>query len=71
MAVPPSLGGKWDSQDLVTTRQVADYLHVHIRTVQGWARDGRLPSMRVGGRLRFRREDVEDFLNNDPDSEAR
>ena len=52
----------WDDE-LLTTREVADYLGVHIKTVQGWVRDGRIPAMRLANQyLRFRRSDVEALL---------
>jgi excisionase family DNA binding protein len=46
----------------VTSRQAADYLRVHLRTIQRYARDGEIPSFRVGNRFRFRRADVESFV---------
>lgn len=49
--------------ELWTSRKVADYLGVHIKTVQGWVRDGRIPAMRLANQyLRFRRSDVEALL---------
>jgi excisionase family DNA binding protein len=37
----------------VTAREIAQVLGVHHVTVLRWAREGTLPSVRVGGRVRF------------------
>jgi excisionase family DNA binding protein len=43
-----------DSQDdalrLVTVPQFADHINVHARSVYLWCREGKLRSVRVGGR---------------------
>ncbi|MGQ0609143.1 MAG: ATP-binding protein [Chloroflexota bacterium] len=44
--------------DELTTRQVADELGVTVRTVQRWIADGRLPSSRVGSRVRVSRSSL-------------
>lgn len=62
---PPAWEGEY-----VTTRQVAEFLGVHIRTVQRYARDGLLRSYRLpGDGYRYLRTDVEAFLvlNTPPD----
>ena len=38
---------------LVTPTQVATFYQVSPRTVQRWAREGKLPSIKVGGVYRF------------------
>lgn len=45
--------------DLLTTREVADYLRVSTMTVYRMAADGSLPSFRVGSSLRYHRADIE------------
>ena len=44
--------------DSLTPRQVADELGVTVRTVQRWVADGRLPAVRVGGRVRVSRSSL-------------
>ena len=46
------------SDELLTPRQVADELGVTARTVQRWIADGRLPGVRVGGRIRIARHSL-------------
>jgi excisionase family DNA binding protein len=48
---------------LLTDREVAELLVVKPDTVRRWAASGRLPSVRLGGRLvRFRSDDVERWI---------
>jgi excisionase family DNA binding protein len=42
----------------LTAQEVADRLRVHRRTIYRWARDGRLPAVRVGGAWRIPRSAV-------------
>lgn len=59
MAVTPNVPKK-----LLTTREVAEELDVSVWTVRILADHGALPVVRFTptSRMRFRREDVEDFL---------
>jgi excisionase family DNA binding protein len=45
-------------QPLVTSREMAALLGVHDTTVEGYARTGKIPSVRLGKVLRFRPADV-------------
>jgi excisionase family DNA binding protein len=49
---------------LLTPEQVAEYLQVHVHTVRGWIRAGRLPARRIAGlrALRVRYADVISLL---------
>jgi len=44
---------------VLTAAQVAEALAVTTSTVYRWAEDGVLPAFRVGGAVRFRRDDIE------------
>lgn len=41
--------------DILTVQQAADLLKFHPTTVTRWAKDGTIPSCRIGSDLRFRR----------------
>jgi excisionase family DNA binding protein len=58
---PPSAGA---ADTLLTPEEVADYLKVHVETVRGWIRSGRLPASRVAGlrALRIRQSDATALL---------
>ncbi len=48
--------------ELWDVRQTAGQLGLSVRTVYQMARDGRIPSLRVGGRWRFRPADIDRWL---------
>jgi len=52
------------AERLLTPEEVAEYLRVHVHTVRGWIRTGRLPARRVAGlrALRIRFADVQALL---------
>jgi excisionase family DNA binding protein len=45
-----------------TVRQVAEYLSVNERTVYRMAERGHLPAFKVGDAWRFRREDIDAWI---------
>jgi len=49
---------------MLTTTEVADFLHVHPNTVRQWANKELLHAYRLGtrGDRRFKREEVDSFL---------
>jgi MerR family transcriptional regulator, light-induced transcriptional regulator len=48
--------------DLLTLQEAAEQLKVHYMTAYRWVRQGDLPAFKAGGRLRVRREDVDQFV---------
>lgn len=49
--------------ELLTKKQVAQALKIHIDTLRRWVKDGRFPPPAViGGRPRWRPEDVTRFV---------
>ncbi|MFI6292895.1 helix-turn-helix domain-containing protein [Nonomuraea sp. NPDC050790] len=44
-----------------TVGQVADLLDLHVKTVRGYVRDGRLRAVKVGKQYRISRDDLEEF----------
>jgi excisionase family DNA binding protein len=55
-----------DMPDELTPRQVADELGVTVRTVQRWIADGRLPSTRIGSRVRVSRSSLSAVADTAP-----
>jgi excisionase family DNA binding protein len=47
---------------LLTVRDVAAWLRVHPKTVYGWASRQAIPTLKIQGALRFRREDLLSFI---------
>jgi excisionase family DNA binding protein len=50
------------AQTLYSIDQVAERLGLHVRTVRGYVRGGRLKALRVGKSYRIAHEDLERFL---------
>lgn len=49
-------------RDLLTVEEVASHLRLNHYSVRRHIRSGRLKAVRVGGRIRVRRQDIEAFL---------
>ncbi len=54
------LGGQ---DPLLTVLEIAMTLRLTAQTVRAWVKDGRLPALKLGRRLRGRRSDLEAFLD--------
>ena len=52
---------------MYSTEEVADILGLHVRTVRGYVRDGRLPATRIGKQYRITRADLDAFTGTQPD----
>jgi excisionase family DNA binding protein len=51
-------------EDLLNTRETAEYLGFHPETIRRFAREGTLPCIRLGRkRLRFRKEELEQWMD--------
>ena len=50
--------------DLLTEQEAADTLTLKVPTLQEWRSSGRvrLPFVKLGGAVRYRRSDIEDFI---------
>jgi excisionase family DNA binding protein len=46
------------NQDLYSIDQVADLLHLHVKTVRNYVREGRLKAVRIGKQYRISGEDL-------------
>ena len=54
-----------DSQ-LLSLQQIADSLHLSLATIRVWVKDGRLPAEKIRQRWMVRRDDLENFLAENP-----
>lgn len=48
--------------EILTVEQVAELLHLHPMTVYRLAKGGKLPGFKVGGRWRFRKDAIEEWM---------
>ncbi|MFE1959901.1 helix-turn-helix domain-containing protein [Streptomyces sp. NPDC059479] len=51
-------------REFYSVEQVAGLLDLHVKTVRGYVRDGRLKATRVGKQYRIAREDLEAFTGS-------
>jgi len=51
------MGTEW-----LTVEEIAQELKMHVDTVRGWIRDGKLKATRFGRDYRVRREDFDKFV---------
>ena len=51
-----------DALEVLTIRGVADVLKVGTKTVYTMAQNGELPAFKVGGQWRFRRADIDRWI---------
>ena len=56
--------------EIMTIEEVAAYIRVSERTVYDWAQKGDLPGGKLGTTWRFKREDVENWVNSRLSSKA-
>ncbi len=51
-------------EQLMTKQEVADYLQVSIRTVERLIKAGKLTAYKIQTNIRFKKADVEDYLES-------
>ena len=54
--------GVHQHEQIMTLREVAKYLGLHIMTVYKLTREGRVPAAKIGGQWRFKRDVLDDWL---------
>jgi excisionase family DNA binding protein len=59
-----------DKSDLITIKQVAEFLNLAEKTVYRMANDGEIPAFKIGGSWRFKRSEVEEWLEQQRNKKA-
>ena len=54
------------NDSLITVKEVADYLKLKEQTVYLLARQNKIPSLKVGGSLRFKKSQIDAWLASSP-----
>ena len=49
-------------EQIMTLREVAKYLGLHVMTVYKLTREGRVPAAKIGGQWRFKRDVLDGWL---------
>lgn len=55
--------GEIARRDIMTPREAADYLSVHVRTIYRLAKNGEIPGRKVGGSWRFKKGALDEWLS--------
>ena len=50
-------------REIMTPRQAAEYLCVHVRTIYRLAKNGNIPGRKVGGSWRFKKDALDEWLS--------
>lgn len=50
-------------KEIMTPREAADYLSVHVRTIYRLAKNGEIPGRKVGGSWRFKKGALDEWLS--------
>lgn len=58
------------SDDILTLKEVAEYLKLAEKTAYRLAAEGKLPGFKVGGSWRFKREDIEHWIEQQKTNNA-
>jgi excisionase family DNA binding protein len=60
-------------KEIMTPREAAEYLSVHVRTIYRLAKNGDIPGRKVGGSWRFKKGALDQWLSwrEDPVSDGK
>ena len=50
--------------DILTPKEIAEYMKVKDRTVRKWINEARLEAAKIGNRWRIEKEDLEQFIQD-------
>lgn len=59
------------TDSLMTVKDVAKYLKVEESTIYTWAKDGRIPGIKLGHFWRFKKDDIDRWLEENKRDEGR
>jgi excisionase family DNA binding protein len=51
------------NEPLMSVKELAEYLQVDMSTIYLWSQRGQIPAMKVGKAWRYRRSEIEEWLN--------
>lgn len=50
-------------KEILTPKEAAQYLSIHVRTIYRLAKRGEIPGRKVGGSWRFKKDALDDWLS--------
>jgi excisionase family DNA binding protein len=60
-------------KEIMTPREAAEYLSVHVRTIYRLVKNGEIPGRKIGGSWRFKKDALDEWLSirEDPSSNGK
>ncbi|GFP23353.1 MAG: hypothetical protein DDT22_00873 [candidate division WS2 bacterium] len=52
-------------KEIMTVKQVAAYLQMHEHTIYKLARSGQIPSIKIAGQWRFKKDVIDKWIENE------
>ncbi|MBM4308322.1 MAG: helix-turn-helix domain-containing protein [Deltaproteobacteria bacterium] len=50
-------------REIMTPREAADYLSIHVRTIYRLVKQGDIPGRKIGGSWRFKKDALDEWLS--------
>jgi excisionase family DNA binding protein len=50
-------------KEIMTPREAAEYLSIHVRTIYRLAKNGDIPGRKIGGSWRFKKDALDQWLS--------
>lgn len=54
-----------EEKEIMTVRQVAEYLQMDEHTIYKLARSGQIPSVKIAGQWRFKKDLIDDWIKEE------
>jgi excisionase family DNA binding protein len=51
------------TREILTPREAAEYLSIHVRTIYRLAKHGDIPGRKIGGSWRFKKDALDEWLS--------
>ena len=62
MTLPLEVTGEYIMAQIMTTKELAEYLRLHQITICKLSKEGKIPSVRIGSRWRFDKEVIDEWI---------
>jgi len=62
MTLPLEVTGEYILAQIMTTKELAEYLRLHQITICKLSKEGKIPSIRIGSRWRFDKEVIDAWI---------
>lgn len=56
--------------DIMTMKEVADYLKINDKTAYKLTAEGKIPGFKVGGAWRFKKSEIDSWINSQSERKA-